>query len=242
MCGGNYMIKLDVHTHSIASGHGTIDTIADMAKHAATIGLSILGITDHGPATMGSGRPSYFRNLSYSPKKRCGIDLLYGVELNILDAVGTLDLDNDILLGLDFAIASMHTQNKKPGSIIENTESYIKAMENPYVKIIGHCDDTNYPVDYEALIKAAKANHVLIELNNNSLSPDGYRGNTLPNDLAILKYCQRYRHPLLLSSDSHGRLHIGDVAYADALAKRVGFPDELILNNNPEYFLDFIKR
>ena len=79
------MIQLDVHTHSISSGHGTACTIADMAKAAKKQGLSLLGISDHGPATLCAGTPSYFKNLQMAPKMRCGIRMLYGVELNILD-------------------------------------------------------------------------------------------------------------------------------------------------------------
>ena len=41
---------------------------------------------------------------------------------------------------LDYAIASMHPQNFKPGTPQYNTDTYINAMKNPYVKIIGHCE------------------------------------------------------------------------------------------------------
>ena len=79
------MFEFDPHTHSIASGHASLSTITDLAKQAAKRNLNMLGISDHGPATVHSSRSSYFRNLAYAPKKRCGIELLYGVELNILD-------------------------------------------------------------------------------------------------------------------------------------------------------------
>ena len=68
----------DIHTHSIASGHGTHCTISDMAKAASKKGLRLLGITDHGPATLAAGTPSYFRSLSYSPRKRFGLEVMYG--------------------------------------------------------------------------------------------------------------------------------------------------------------------
>ena len=42
---GNTM-QFDIHTHTIASGHGTSCTIADMAKSAAANGLSLVGISD----------------------------------------------------------------------------------------------------------------------------------------------------------------------------------------------------
>lgn len=236
------MIRFDIHTHTIASGHATHSTIADMAKQAAGAGLTMLGITDHGPATMGSCKPSYFRSLTMAPKKRCGIDMLYGVELNILDNTGSVDLPDDILSGLDYAIASMHMANKKPGTIDENTRAYIAAMKNPYVKLIGHCDDTKYPVDYDAMVRAAKEHDVLLEINNASLSPDGYRGDTTWNNQSILRYCQKYRHPIVLSSDSHGTAHVGDMQYAEAFVKQQNFPEALILNSQPELFRRFIAR
>ena len=66
------MYLSDIHTHSIASGHGTTCTISDMAKAASRKGLKLLGITDHGPGTLAAGTSSYFRSLTYAPKKRFG--------------------------------------------------------------------------------------------------------------------------------------------------------------------------
>ena len=77
------MYLSDMHTHSIASGHGTECTITNMARAAAEKGLRLLGITDHGPGTLAAGTSSYFRSLTYSPKKHFGVELLYGIELNI---------------------------------------------------------------------------------------------------------------------------------------------------------------
>lgn len=235
------MFEFDPHLHCIASGHGTTDTITDLAKQAAKNHLNMIGLTDHGPATMHSGRVSYFRNLRYAPKKRCGVEILYGVELNILDYNGTVDLDDEILDGLDYAIVSMHLPNVKPGSVEENTFAYVNAMSHPKVKIIGHCDDTRYPVDYEALVVAAKHYGVAIEINNSSLSPDGYRGDVRENVRTILKLCKKYRHPIVLSSDSHGKKHVGDFQYAIELMPEVNFPDNLILNQSSEEFKKFIQ-
>ncbi len=122
------MIQLDVHTHSISSGHGTACTIADMAKAAKKQGLSLLGISDHGPATLCAGTPSYFKNLQMAPKMRCGIRMLYGVELNILDYSGRVDLEQGILSGMDYAVISMHTKNIKAGKVPEKTKAYMGAM------------------------------------------------------------------------------------------------------------------
>ena len=140
-------IIFDIHTHTIASGHGSAATITDMAKTAFVRGLKLLGISDHGPATPGGGKPSYFRSLANAPRMRLGVEMLYGAEVNILDDQGTLDLEDEILARLDYVIASIHKPVKKPGTIDENTAAYIAAMKNPYVRIIGHCDDVKYPVE-----------------------------------------------------------------------------------------------
>lgn len=235
-------ILFDIHTHTIASGHGSTATITDMAKAAAAHGLKLLGISDHGPATPGGGKPSYFRSLAHAPKKRLGVEMLYGAEANILDNEGTLDLENDILEHLDYVIASIHNPVKKPGTVEENTAAYIAAMKNPYVCIIGHCDDVKYPVDYPAVVQAAMEHHVLLEINNSSLSPEGYRGDTRYNDLMILNLCMHYHYPVILASDSHGPGHVGDVSCALELAKKAELPEQLILNYSARELKCFLSR
>lgn len=164
------MYLSDMHTHSIASGHGTSCTISDMAKSASRKGLKLLGITDHGPATLAAGTASYFRSLTYSPRKRFNVELLYGIELNILDVNGKVDLEQELLEKLDYSIASIHAQNFHPASKEENTKAFLNVMKNPMVKILGHIDNTQYPVDYDAVVKAAGENGILLEMNEASLA------------------------------------------------------------------------
>ncbi len=233
--------EFDIHTHTIASGHGSTATITDMAKAAAARNLKLLGISDHGPATLGGGCASYFRNLAYAQKERLGVKMLYGAEANILDYRGRLDLDEGILKSLDYVIASMHQPLIKPGTMEENTQAYINAMKNPHVSIIGHCSDTRFPVDYFRLFQAAMKYHVLLEINNSSLSPDGYRGNTKFNDLLILNLSRHFSWPVLFSSDSHGTKHVGDFTYAAEAAQLAEVPRSLILNDSAEALLSFLK-
>ena len=176
-----------------------------------------------------------------APKNRCEIEMLYGVELNILDYSGKVDLCRHVLKGMDYAIISMHTQNVKPGSVEENTFAYVNAMRHPKVKIIGHCDDVKFPVDYEALMVAAKHYGVIFEINNASLSPDGYRGDTRENVKTILELCRKYNHPVVLSSDSHGKKHVGDFKYALKMIKETNYPEDLILNYSIQSFKKFIQ-
>ena len=211
------MYLSDIHTHSIASGHGTTCTISDMAKAASKKGLKLLGISDHGPGTLASGTSSYFRSLPFYPRKRFGIDILYGVELNILDSAGHTDLSDELLNNLDYAIISMHRQNYRSGSVSQNTEAYINA--------------THFPVDYETLARAALRENVIFEINEASLAPGGYRGDTRANAARILYLCQKYQLPVILSSDSHGKEHVGDFTYAEEFVHQLMFPETLILNN-----------
>ncbi len=234
--------EFDLHTHTIASGHGSSSTITDMAKVAADKHLKMLGISDHGPATLGGGRASYFRNLAYAQKKRLGIEMLYGAEANILNTSGKLDLEDEILEKLDYVIASIHKPVMKPGTVCENTKAYVEAMKNPFVKIIGHCDDVKFPVDYIAIVKAAMKYHVILEINNSSLSPEGYRGDTRFNDLMILNLCNHFHYPIILSSDSHGTAHIGDFEHAMNLVNLANFPKELILNYSANSLIQFLHK
>ena len=233
-------IQLDPHTHSLASGHAGRSTITDLAKQAAKVGLKAIGVTDHAPATPSSSKSSYFRSLSYAPKKRCGIEILYGVELNILDFDGNIDLDEEILSGLDYAIISMHLPNIKPGSKEETTFAYVNAMKHPKVKIVGHPEDAHYTLDYEALVLAAKHYHVAIEVNNSSLMPDGYRGNVHDNVRDLLNLCKKYNCPIAISSDAHSLKQVGDFQYSLEMIKTAGISEDLIINRSLEAFKSFI--
>lgn len=227
-----YIIKSDLHTHSISSGHGSSDTIEDMAVAAARKGLSLLGISEHGPATPGSCRESYFRALKYAARKRAGIDMLYGAELNICDLKGTVDLSDEICESLDYCIISLHPNVVRPDSHADYTDACINAMMHPHVRFIGHPDDGRYHVDYERLLCTAKEHNIYPEINNASLMPDAYRTDGVQNSLRILEICRRIDLPVLLSSDSHGKAHVGDFSCITPLLEGCSFPDGLIINGS----------
>jgi len=136
-----YPIYADLHTHSISSGHGSEDTITDMIRCASESGLSLFGISDHGPATSSSAKPSYFQSLKLADRDRFGIRVLYGVELNIINTAGDVDLDDEILSALDYAIISIHPPIFKPYHDKDLSSAYICAMDHPKVRFLGHIDD-----------------------------------------------------------------------------------------------------
>ncbi len=225
------MYLSDLHTHTIASGHGTHATITAMAREAKKRGLRLLGITDHGPATLAAATDSYFRSLSYAPRRRFDTELLFGAECSILDENGRLDLSDDLLSLLDYCIASLHPHAKKPEGKEKDTRAVLCALAHPAVRILGHPDDTAYELDYDPIVRECKRRQVILEMNEASLAPGGYRGDTRANDARILDLCRRYEVPILLSSDSHGPEQVGLFPHAELFVHESLFPESLILNN-----------
>lgn len=230
---------LDTHSHTIASGHA-YSTLKEMVEAAADSGLELLAITEHGPAMPGSCTEVYFQNLKVVRRNKMGVQLLLGAELNILDYEGNVDLHDYTWKGLDIVIASMHVPCVKPGNVEENTRAFLGAMKNPYVNIIGHPDDARYPVDYERLVKASKEHHVLLELNNSSLNPMGFRQNTRGNDITMLKLCEKYEVPIIIGSDAHVADDVGNFSYAAALIEELNFPEKLIINTSADKLMDYL--
>lgn len=230
---------LDIHTHTLASGHA-YNTIMEMAKEASEKGMELLGITEHAPAMPGTCHEFYFMNLKVLKRSMYGITVLFGTEANIVSYEGDMDLSDELLKKMDIVIASLHIPCLSPGTKEENTRAYLKAMEHPYVNVIGHPDDSRYPVDYEALVKKAKECHVLLELNNNSLNPQGSRVNTAPNDITMLNLCKKYKVPIVMNSDAHCIYDIGNQCYSEPLIQSVDFPEELIVNRSVEELKKYI--
>lgn len=220
----------DMHTHTIASGHA-YSTIAEMVRAAAQKDMRLLGITEHAMAMPGTCQLFYFQNMKVIPRQQQGIELMLGSELNVIDYEGGVDMDERTAEALDYAVASFHPPCLTPGSAAENTRSACRVMEKPWVFILGHPDDGRFPMNYEELVLASKATGALIELNNSSLNPKGFRQNAMENDRIILKLCMRYDVPVIVNSDAHIDADVGSCAYARKALEETGFPEELIINN-----------
>lgn len=224
---------MDFHTHTIASGHG-YSTLKENIAAAQEIGLLYLGLSEHGPAMPGGPHEYFFSNYKCIPRKYGNLQLFCGIEANITDYEGRLDLAEPLLKRMDYVIASMHVPCVTPGSCLENTRASINAMKNPYVKILGHPDDARYPLDYEELVRAAKEEQVTLEINNSSLHPLSPRPGARENISTLLKMCMKYQVPVLMGTDSHISYTIGIFDTAKSLMEEVQFPDELVLNDKPE--------
>lgn len=230
---------LDVHTHTVASGHA-YSTIQEMAREAANRGLRILGITEHAPGIPGTCDPIYFRNLHVVPRQMYGVRLLLGSELNILDTTGALDLSEYYYKRLDIRIAGVHSLCWEGGTREENTAGVVAAIRNPWTHIISHPGDGTAELLFEPLVLASKESKTLLEINNSSLNPLRNKDAALANNLEILRLCKRYEVPVILGSDAHISFDIADYGFIWPLLAETEFPEVLIMNDKPEKFLSYL--
>ncbi len=235
-------IEIDTHTHTLVSGHA-YNTLREMAQMAADKGLKGLAVTEHAPKMPGSTCLYYFQNLRVVPREMYGIQLFLGAELNIMDEKGTIDLPEKVVQGLDISIASVHT----PCFVGERTKetvtnAYVNTMKQNCVDIIGHPDDGRFPVNYDKLVKAAKETGTLLEVNNTSLSPGGFRQNTKDNAKEMLEYCKKYKAMVVLGTDAHVDVSIAEYPYAGEILRETDFPEDLIANTSLEKFRCCLKR
>lgn len=222
----------DLHTHTLASGHA-FSTLKENIEEAGRKGLWAIGTSDHAEKMPGAN-PNVFINYKVVQKSVEGVRVFCGIEANICDFDGTIDVEESLLQKMDYVMASLHTPCIQSGTAEQNTAALIGAMKNPYVKIIAHPDDSRYPLDYETLVQAAKELGAALELNNSSLIPDSTRLNGRENAKVLLNTCKRFGAPVILGSDSHIWYDVGRFEEAYALLEEVGFPQELILNLSPD--------
>ena len=225
-------IELDVHTHTIASGHA-FSTLQEMAQAAAAKGLKLLGITEHSSGIPGTCDPIYFRNLHVVPRQMYGIELLLGAEINITDFDGNIDMDEFYLRMLDIRIAGIHSLCYTHGGMVN-------VISNPYINIISHPGDGTASLDFEPLVLASKEHHTLLEINNSSLKPCRNKPEARSNNLEILRLCKKYEVPVILGSDAHISFDIAEYGYAMQLLAETEFPEELIMNTDVERFKEYL--
>lgn len=232
---------VDIHTHSVISQHA-YSTIDENARAAKQKGLKLIAMTDHAPGMKNTAPRAFFTNYHILPNFLHDVEILHGAELNIMDYDGTVDLQEDILKTLDIAIASLHPPCIPFGTEEENTRACIKAMENPFIDILGHPGDPRYPIDVKKIVQTSKETKCLLEINNASLVPSGFRKGSDIIIEQILINAMKYEVPVVLGSDAHFYMQIGDFTYCNSLLEKVGFPDELVVNTSAEKLKKALKR
>lgn len=233
------MFELDMHTHTVASGHA-YSTLMENARVAKEKGLKLLGMSDHTQAMPDGAHIFHFQNLRVLPEIIEGVRVLKGAEANIIDYKGNLDLVGSTLEQLEYTIASLHIPCINPSNKKDNTQAIIGAMKNPYVNIIGHPDDSRYEKDFEEIVKAAKYYGKLLEVNNTSLNLNGFRKNARDIVLHYLEICEREQVKIICNSDAHIAYDVGNFSNCMDILETSGFPKELVINNSAKEYLAHI--
>jgi DNA polymerase (family X) len=160
------------HCHTTASdGHNTLE---EMAAAAQELGLEYLGIADHSRSSIQAhgldesklrAQGGIIQKLN---KTFDGFRVFAGVECDILRD-GSLDFSDEILAELDYAVASVHSVFNLPEA--EMTKRVIRAIENPYITMLGHptgrllLKREPYAINIPAVLDAAAATGTWIEIN-----------------------------------------------------------------------------
>jgi putative hydrolase len=232
---GHLQISADLHTHTVASTHG-YSTMNENAAAAAALGMKLIAVTDHGIAMPDAPHRWHFHNYKVLPREIAGVKMLYGVEANIIDENGTLDMDEHELSFCEWVIASYHTQCVSFARTPELVaQGYRKVCENPLVDVIGHPTTAMFPFDYEPVLKLFKESGKLVELNESSLR---WKAGALENGKTFYALCKKLEIPIVLNTDSHYAGLIGKTPLAEQLLRDLDFPAHLIYTLDAERIME----
>ena len=229
-----YRLTADYHTHTVFS-HGT-GTVADNLAAARARGLSVLGISDHGPGHLAYGvrdLAGYLAAIQTAQAESGEIQVLPALELNLLSLAGDTDMPREgeyafVILGyhkfvrvhLD-SLWHFYVSRLTGGArqTARTTDALIRAMERGGIHMISH-PGYGMPVDVPALAAACRAYDVLFELNNS------HTDLTHAQIHAAASQGARFA----LSSDAHAPERVGVVDGALAKALEVGLTEREIVN------------
>jgi DNA polymerase (family 10) len=218
-----------LHVHTTFSDG--LSTLEEMARAARRAGYTYLGICDHSQsAAYANGlSPKRVREqqkaIDALNKKAKGFRLLKGIEVDIL-ADGSLDYDDELLATFDFVIASIHSRFGLAEA--EQTRRLVKAAAHPAVNILGHPTGRlllareGYPVDMEAVLEAALANGVALELNAHP--------QRLDLDWRLCRRAKELGVAVAVNPDAHHTEGLADVAYGVGIARKGWLGAEDVLN------------
>jgi len=220
------LVECDTHTHTIASSHA-YSTVLELAQYASKAGLAAIAVTDHGPMLADGAPLIHFYNLNCLPPTICGVRVLHGTETNIIDYDGSIDIDSKCLQKLDWVIASFHEPVIAPLTQEDHTRAYLAIADNPFINVIGHSGNENYMYDYERVLPVFKQKGKLVEINNHSFKA---RKGSDKNCRDIALICKKYDIPVVVNSDAHSCLSVGNVKEAFQMLMDIDFPTDLIIN------------
>ena len=165
-------LRCDLHMHTNWSDGRA--TLREMVETAASLGHEYIAITDHSESSRVANGLTPERLRAQIQQVReinaeiDGMEVLAGSEVDILKD-GSLDFPDELLAELDIVVASVHAGLSM--SETEMTDRVIRAIENPYVTMIGHPTGRllgrrpGFAINLEAVIDAAAAHQVALEIN-----------------------------------------------------------------------------
>lgn len=239
----------DYHTHTKYSrkNHGK-STIEQNVRAAYEKGLAQIAITDHGfnQKSYGVRRkdiPQVKKEIEEA-KEMYPIDVLLGVEANLISSNGDIDIIPEDYENLDILLCGFHrlvksTSSKQQSKFIlknivcelfhhtskkqreKNTNAYINAMRNYPIDVLTHLNH-GCKVDVEKVARVAKETNTLIELNGKRLGM---------SDAEILK-CYEIGCKFVLNSDAHHCSRVGDCHLGLEAILRLRIPDSAVVNYN----------
>lgn len=236
-------IKMDLHVHTIASGHA-YSTINEIVEEANKKGIEAIAIAEHGSNMPDSPHPFYFGNIYSIPREINGVKVFKGVEANIIDKEGNIDLGKEYLDSLEFVAAGLHPYTGYEGEKKEeNTEAVTNAIKNNEIDMIVHPCDSRFPINVKKLVKAASENNVILELNNRSFIPtvDGnYRG-IRENAIKMAELAKNKDIWIAVNSDIHHSSEVGELENSLKVAKEAALDKENIINTELSNLKKFFK-
>ena len=223
-------IRGDLHMHTTATdGHNSIREMADAALAA---GYRYIAITDHSKNLAMTNGLDEKRALAHVAAIRSvdaemegRIRVFTGIEVDIL-ADGALDLDDEVLAQMEIVVASVHTHFAQ--SREEMTARVLRAIENPYVRILGHPTGRlllrrePFALDLGLVLRRAAELGIAVEHN---AAPERLDLNDRDLRLAKELGCK-----IVIDSDSHDARNLGRMEYGLRQLRRAWLGPEDVLN------------
>ncbi len=232
-------VRGDFHMHSTWSDGR--QTLEEMIAAAAARGYEYHAITDHSPARGVIGCSADELRKQHATIRelgdKYGLRTLWGSEVDILPD-GSMDFPDDVLREMDIVIGSVHSAFGQTRD--EMTARLIRAIENPYVAIIGHPTGRTlegfggYEFDYDAVFAAAARTGTALEMDGQAKRFD------LPANLA--RRAKTFGVTLTVDSDAHDATQLANIELSIGQARRAGLTRDDVLNARPlEGVLEFVR-
>ncbi|MCK5779669.1 MAG: phosphatase [Psychrilyobacter sp.] len=229
---------IDLHSHTNTTPHA-YSTLEENVRAAKKKGVTILANTMHGPLLQDSPHWWAIVNQRTLPKYIDGIRVLKGVEANVINEEGALDIGQMIIDTCEIIIGGLHSipEYGSTKDIVKNTKAILNVIKNGIVDIIVHLGNPAFPVNYEEIVIAAKKYNVAIEFNNGSLTCS--RTGSTPNCKTLFDLCLKYKPFISLGSDAHFSTLVGDLREVEKLIN--GYDEKLILNTSENNLMTFLE-